>query len=178
MISEAIESGERWYAICTHPRQEERANRNLTAWGIVTFTPKMRVLKRSPFTGRPEYMTQHMFGRYIFAQFDLYSNLHRVRFTRGVHSIVSCGTDPIPVQEDIIQSLKDRIGSEGYVRIGEDFKQGTKVRITDGVLKDFIGVFERTLQDEDRVRILLTAINYQVHVDVERALVSKISQPI
>ena len=163
-----------WYAICTHPKQEQRATRNLSAWNITTFAPRIKEPRYNPSTGRREYTTKYLFPRYIFARFDVESSIHKIRFTRGIHSIVSCGNDPVPVQEDVIDTIKDRVGREGFVVIGENLNLGDKVRIKEGALKDLVGVFEHSLQDDDRVRILLTTINYQMHVEVKRSMVSKL----
>src|SRR5436190_3797079 len=80
-----------WYVIYTHPRQEDRTTGNLRAWGIQTFAPKMKEMRTNPFTGRREYQTKHLFFRYIFARFDASELVQKIRFTRGVNSIVSCG---------------------------------------------------------------------------------------
>jgi len=162
-----------WYAICTHPKQEERATRNLRAWDITTFAPQIKEPRYNPVTGRRQYTTKYLFPRYIFARFNVESSIQKIRFTRGIHSIVSCGNDPVPVQENIIDTIKERIGREGYVLIHEKLNPGDRVRIKDGAMKDFVGVFEHALQDQDRVRILLTTINYQMHIEVEISMVSK-----
>ena len=49
--------------------------------------------------------------------------------------------------------------------------RGDEVRIKDGSLKGINGIFDRTMKDKNRVMILLTAINYQASVVVERDLV-------
>lgn len=36
-----------WYAVCTTPKEEERAETNLRAWGPKTFMPKSKELEYS-----------------------------------------------------------------------------------------------------------------------------------
>lgn len=47
--------------------------------------------------------------------------------------------------------------------------------VKDGPLKNFAGVFERGMKDSDRIRILLEAMSYQAHVEIERDMVKKAS---
>ena len=44
----------------------------------------------------------------------------------------------------------------------------------DGPLKSLFGIFERETKDEDRAALLLTAVNYQCRVVIERELVKKV----
>ena len=46
--------------------------------------------------------------------------------------------------------------------------------IESGAFSGLKGVFERKGKDSDRVRVLLTVVNYQSHVVVERAAVRKV----
>lgn len=164
-----------WYAIHTNPKQEERAESNLEAWGIKTFNPRIRECRPNPFTGAPVYTSRPLFPRYIFAHFDLTTMLHKVRFTRGVHDVVSFGNTPIPVDAEVIRIIQSRIGEDGFVVIGDDLKAGDPVVIKDGPFKSLTGLFERKMKASDRVMVLLTVVNYQGRVEVERYLVEKVS---
>lgn len=158
----------RWYVIHTHPKEEDRAEHNLKAWKIETFVPKLKEHRQNPFTGESFYVIKPLFKRYIFARFDLGSLYHKVRFTRGIHSIVSFGNTPIPVDDEIINIIRLRISKDGFVRIWEDLKPGDQVVIKEGPLKDFTGIFVREMKESDRVMILLNAVNYQAHALVEK----------
>jgi transcription antitermination factor NusG len=98
-----------------------------------------------------------------------------VRFTRGVHSVITFTGTPTPVEDEIIHLIRSRIGDDGFVKTLEDLKVGDEVIIKEGRFKDFCGVFDREMQDTDRVRILLNTVNFQAHVVVDRALVQKYS---
>jgi transcription antitermination factor NusG len=62
---------------------------------------------------------------------------------------------------------------DNFVRIDEEIRPGDKVVIKDGPLKNFAGIFEREMKDTDRVRLLLEAVSYQAHIEIERDLVKK-----
>jgi transcriptional antiterminator RfaH len=166
----------RWYAVHTHSLQEERAAENLTAWGVETFAPKYKERRVNPFTGRPIYFTRSLFPRYMFARFEAGRMLRKVWFTRGVCKVVGFGDGPIPVEDAVIELIKSRVGKDGFVFFNEEaLKPGDKVVVRDGPLANLVGIFERDVEDGDRVLMLLTAISYQGHVTVERQLLKKIS---
>src|SRR5256885_1737905 len=89
----------RWYVVHTKPRQEERANNNLRAWGVETLNPKLRTRRYNEFTGAPSTITQPLFPRYIFARFNADKQLAKIWFTRGVHEVVCFGRSPALVDE-------------------------------------------------------------------------------
>jgi transcriptional antiterminator RfaH len=163
----------RWYAIRTHSKQEHRAEDNLRAWKVETFAPKFQARRYS--NGALVRTVKPLFPGYIFARFSVNELLHKVRFTRGVSSIVCFGGNPTPVDDQIIDIIKTQIGEGGFVRLGEKLKVGDAVVIKDGPLKNFTGIFERELVHTDRVMLLLTTISYQSHVVIERELVRKVS---
>lgn len=164
----------RWYAIRTKPKQEERAERNLSAWRVETFTPVVRGRRLLAGGGTPGYSAKPLFSRYIFARFKAGEMLHKVCFTRGVQSVVCFGGVPSPVEDEIIEFMKSRRDKDGFIRLGDELSCGDKVMIMGGHLKDFVGIFEREMTGQERVSILLTTINYQGRVLVERAMVKKV----
>jgi transcriptional antiterminator RfaH len=158
----------RWFAIQTKPAQESRAEANLSAWGVQTFSPKHLERSINPFSGKPSFCAKPLFPRYLFARFDPELYYHKVSFTRGVNKIVSFGAAPLAVSDETIQMIQDRVAADGYVQIGEEFEPGDVVRIKQGSLRGVSGVFDARLKDSDRVKILLTSINYQASVTLER----------
>src|SRR6266478_5284850 len=109
-MNNVVDDRLQWYVIKTQPKQEPRAECNLRAWGINTFHPKISERCISPFTGLTSYVVKPLFSRYIFAQFDVNSTYRRVCFTRGVHSVVNFGGDPLSVDDEIIKLIQSRVG--------------------------------------------------------------------
>jgi transcriptional antiterminator RfaH len=174
MMSEATaEDATRWYVIHTHPKQEDRASSNLRVLGVPIFNPKIRERRYNQFVYTPTYITKPLFPNYIFAQFRIDDIYHKVRFTRGVHSVVGFGEGPTPIDEEIILLIRFNIREDGFVRIDEEIRPGDKVIVKDGPLKNFAGIFERETKDTDRIRILLETVSYQAHVEIERDMVKK-----
>jgi transcription elongation factor/antiterminator RfaH len=165
----------RWYAVYTKTGEEERAERNLQAWRIETFTPKIRERRSDGNAGKPSSVVKPLFPRYLFARFDLGESLHKVCFTRGVHSVVSFGGRPSHVADEVVELIKSQRGEDSLVRVGEEFRAGDRVMINSGPLKNFVGVFEGAKRDRDRVSILLSAMSYQSHILIERDALKKIA---
>ncbi len=153
-----------WYALHTHAKQEGRAESNLLAWNVETFVPKYRSQRSQEFRSAPTYTTKPLFPGYIFARFDTETMRHKIRYTRGVHSIVGIGGRPISVDDSVISLIKSRRGEDGFVQLGSEIKPGDEVVVRDGAFSGFGGVFERRMKDSERVMILLKTVTYQFRV--------------
>lgn len=162
-----------WYVIHTHSKQEDRAASNLRVLGVPILNPKVRGRRYNQFVNVPTYVTRPLFPRYIFAQFKIHDLYHKVRFTRGVYSVVSFGEGPASIDEEIIALIQSNVKEDGFVRIDDEIKPSDKVIVKDGLLKNFSGIFEREMKDTDRIRILLEAVSYQAHVEIQRDMVKK-----
>lgn len=166
---------QRWYAIHTHLKQENRAEANLRTLNVEIFNPKIRASRSNPFTSVLSYYSKPLFPRYIFARFNANALAHKVIFTRGVHSIVQFNDGPVPIDDEVIAFIKSQVREDGLIRIGEPLKAGDKVVITEGRFKDLMGLFEHQIEDTGRVMILLLTINYQGHIILDRSTLKKVA---
>jgi len=157
-----------WYAVHTKPRQEERANENLAAWGVETLAP--RLAPRG--TASP---TQPLFPGYIFARFAVKTMLHKLRFTRGVSYVVSLGGLPVSISEEVIETIRIRLDEKGFVANPISLKAGDLVKIQSGPLRNLVGVFEQEVPGSERVKILLNTVMYSAHVELSRFELQKLS---
>lgn len=165
-----------WYAIHTKPRQEERAELNLgTLKNVETFSPKVRERRLDPVSRQPVQLIKPLFPSYIFARFHVDTMLHKVWFTRGVDKVVKVGEKPAIVADEIIELVRSRIESDGYVNTEKEITFGDKVRINGGPLKNFVGVFERNASAAKRIQLLLSVVNYQCRIEIDKDLIEKVS---
>jgi len=162
-----------WYAIHTHPREEDRAHFNLNAWGVETCCPKLKKFRSDSFTGRVVQVIKHMFPSYIFARFNAENMLHKVRFTRGVKNVVTIGDVPARLEDEIIELLRSRMSPDGLITRHDEFDEGDEVYLKAGPFKGFTGVFNSRLTGSDRVMILLDAVRFQGHLIINKDLVGK-----
>ena len=165
-----------WYAIQTKPKQEGRATENLRAWGVETLSPQIRKPRINEFTGTTTDVIRPLYPCYIFAHFDAAWSLHKIQFTRGVHRVVSFNDIPIPVDDRIIDIIKAQMDDDGFVQLGEELRYGDKVIVKQGPFRSLVGTFESKLDGSQRVKLLLTTINYQGHMLIDRRLVKKVTE--
>ena len=126
-----------WFVIHTHPKQEGRAESNLKAWNVETFFPKLSERKFKA-NRKAKRVLKPLFPRYFFARFIASDLLHKVRFTRGVYDVVSCGGNPSPVDNEIISTIQSRVGEDGAIKLDDELQPGVQVRIEDGPFKNFV----------------------------------------
>jgi transcriptional antiterminator RfaH len=164
---------EEWYAIQSKPKQEGRAEADLLAWGVEAFLPRIP-RRASPGRGSMHLGgVQPLFPGYLFARFNGYRMLHKIKYTRGVARVLGTERGPTPLDESIIALIRTQVGADGLVRLS--FRPGERLHVTDGPLKDFVGVFSSALTGADRVRVLLTAVSGGFKVVVDGSLVERIT---
>lgn len=163
-----------WYAVYTKPREEDRAESNLRAWGCKTLMPKIREQRRRESNSKAK--VKHLFPRYIFAQFNLDTGLHKVNYTRGVCGVVRFGDKPCPIDDIIIETIQSQIGQEGFITFEEEkFYSGDQVMIQGGPFMSMQGTVEREMSESDRLVVLLSSVSYQGRLMIEKALCKKVA---
>jgi transcriptional antiterminator RfaH len=164
-----------WYAIQSRPKQEDRANGNLLASNVQTFSPQIRKLRPNPYLRAPSYEIKSLFPSYIFARFDVNTMLRKVWFTRGVSRVVCVAGVPAEVDDEIISLIRSKIAADGFVEIGDSPRVGDMVTIENGPLRGLVGILEREVTGVDRVLILLAAISYQGNVIIGKEHIKRVS---
>jgi len=162
-----------WYVIQTKPKKEEEATSYLSTKGVEIFTPLMET-----FTTRNARMVKELrplFPGYIFGKFDLEQNYPLVRWGKGVKCVLGFGGYPTSISEEIVEIIKERTDTEGIVRVKQNFNANDVIRIKTGPLKDLLGIFERWVSDNERVRVLLNLIGYQPAVEMHYSMIEKVA---
>ena len=162
-----------WYVVQTKPGNENRVKTNLFHQKIDVFLPLMGVYQEDH--GRIIQKIRPLFTNYLFAKLDIEVCYHKVKYTRGVNKILGSGVEPVPVSEKVIQTIKERMGKDDLVRLEDEWKEGDLVRIHSGPFKELIGVFQKKMSDNGRVRILLNLIGVDVPVQISRWQIKKVA---
>lgn len=146
----------RWYLVRTKPGKERSVAAKLTPILSEVFLPMLRA--RTPRWGRVTWSVAPLFPCYLFVRFSLQDHYFDVRYMSGVRGLVSAGRDPLAVPEAIVEGIKAR-GINGLVELDEKpFGTGQRVRVVGGPFRGFEAVFDRYLSGDERVAILLSAI--------------------
>ena len=162
-----------WYVIQTKPKEESKAESYLSTKGVKIFNPLLETFHARH--GRMSKELRPLFPGYLFGHFDLHQDFPLVRWGRGVKCILGFGGYPIPVSDEVIEIIKNRLDDQGIVRMKQNFKPNDVVKIKSGPLRDLIGIFDRWVSDQERVRILLNLIGYQPAVELHYSVIEKVA---
>lgn len=168
---ESIPTGLRWYVVKTKPRNEERAHNYLEQHGINTFLPRMET--SSSNLGNGTKKVKPLFPNYLFAQFDLMQNYPLVKWGKGVNQILGFGKYPTPIADEVLSIIKSRTNEHNIVKKAYNLNKDDYVRITSGLFKDLLGIFDCWVSDSERVKVLLNLIGYQPRVELHYSQVEK-----
>jgi transcription antitermination factor NusG len=155
-----------WFVLNTKPKKEWQVEKLFTEGGIEIYNPKYMHDKRiKPF-----------FPGYEFIYFDFPLQYQLVRYTRGVKRVVGTQEGPIPISEEIIVGIKSREinGLIELLKYGEEPETGDEIEVVEGPLKGLRGIFEKKLDDKDRVLILLNYVTYQGKLLIEKKKLKKV----
>ena len=153
-------SNPRWYLIQTKPRQEARAEDNLKRQHFECYRPR-----RQPESGKGK-TDEPLFPGYLFIRLDSYlDNWYPIRSTRGVARVVAFGGDPVPVRDELIEQLRERLAAEGRQVAAPAFKPGDRVQLNGGSFQDIEAIFV-SRDGEARAVILLNLLQREQKVRV------------
>jgi len=159
-----------WYAVYTKPKREDAVAGSLENAGIEVFNPRLK--QKKYMQGAYRNKISPLFPCYVFVKFEPETTSHMIKYTRGVKRVVG-GDFPWPVSDEVIDLIRNQ-EEDGIIAIKPpDLKYGDSVAINDGPLSGLRGIFEKELSGQERVVLLLSSIEYQARVVVERAFLSK-----
>jgi transcriptional antiterminator RfaH len=157
-----------WFVVCTQPRAEEKAARNLTNQGFASYLP--RYLRRIRHARQNKIVLRPLFPNYLFVHLDPdFCRWRSINGTIGVREILTNGLTPIPVHKRIIEEIRAREDETGAVRLSPPtFRRGQIVRMLDGPLADVSALFEQ-MRDENRAVLLVSLLGRKVRLQVAAA---------
>jgi len=163
-----------WYVLQTKPTAEENVRQHLKNAEFETFLPKIKQMVRGQ--RKSATRVKPLFPSYVFVHMDLNDpNLHRmVKYTRGVRKILGDGAAPVPVPDEMIEIIKERVDGQDVIEQRITMQKGDEVKIRSGVFRDLIGILERPVSPAGRVRVLLQIMKHQVKCDLSAAEVEKV----
>lgn len=162
----------KWYLVYTKPRQEELANQNLQRQGFNSYLPMAIQPRRRD--GKVISRIEPLFPRYLFISLDTKTdNWSPIRSTIGVSSLVRFGMNPAVVPTELVLMIEKRDNEYGVQKLPiKEFETGDKVRITDGPMMGYEGIF-LARSSQERVTILLSIVNKNTHVKLNPAQIAK-----
>jgi len=155
-----------WYAVYTKPKREDAVAGSLENAGIEVFNPRLK--QKKYMQGAYRNKISPLFPCYVFVKFEPETTAHMIKYTRGVKRVVG-GDFPWPVSDEVIDLIRNQ-EEDGIIAIKPpQLKYGDSVAINDGPLSGLRGIFEKELNGQERVVLLLSAVEYQARVVVDKA---------
>ena len=152
----------KWYVVLSQAHSENKAEHHLQRQGFETYLP--RFSKRRRHARKIESVLAPLFPRYLFVRIDMdVSPWRAVRSTVGVRDLISLGEWPTPVDDSIIEVIRNRENETGAVQLNYHtrWERGQKVRVAIGPMADVEGLFE-CIDDKHRVVVLLSLMGREV----------------
>ncbi|WP_462321322.1 transcription/translation regulatory transformer protein RfaH [Halochromatium sp.] len=151
----------RWYLVQSRPNQADRAEENLLRQGYSTFLPRFSAQRIR--RGRRVEVQTALFPNYLFIRLSRWSdNWYPLRSTRGVSRLVTFGSNPLPVPDNLIEAIRQRI-EQGTIKPA--FAPGERVELIEGPFQGLDAIFAAQ-RDEERVILLIELLHRQVQVTV------------
>jgi transcriptional antiterminator RfaH len=159
----------RWYLIQCKPRQDSRAEENLTRQAFKCYRPAHHVERIQ--RGRRGTSLESLFPGYLFIQLDqLNDNWHPIRSTRGVNQLVTFGKQPVAVADELIEQLKQRLNEKPQESV--KLEPGDCVRINSGSYKDLEAIF-LSRDGAERIVILLQLLHREHTLSIPISAIEK-----
>lgn len=130
-----------WYALQTRPRQEFKAEKQLSILGVENYLPV--IMKKKHWSDRTKEIFEPVIRGYIFIKSDESERLISLEQI----SICKCLFDqgkPAIIPEWQIENLKKMLKVQSEYFVYEGIVSGTKVQIVQGPFSGVVGVIQST----------------------------------
>lgn len=159
-----------WFAIRVRPRFEKQVEQSIQSKGFATLLPLYAVRRR--WSDRVKEVQVPLFDGYVFCQIDPEQRMP-ILVTPGVLHFVGIGKTPVPVDTSEITAIQTAVQSGSVIRPWPFLREGDRVRVDDGPLRNVEGILLRG-GDADQVVVSITLLQRSIAVRVERAWLTPI----
>ena len=151
-----------WYVVYSKPHKEEQAQFHLRMKGLDVFFPRLDLVRVAEKRKR----IIPLFPNYLFVRIHLPTEFHYVSWSPGVKRIVSFGEHPIPIEERVVNFLKQQTDDGGVIQARSQLMPGQEVEIRGGPFDGLIAIIQDPPDAKGRVKILLTLLSRQISVNL------------
>ena len=166
-----------WYALRSKPNKEDFLAKQLEAYDVDVFFPRVHVKPVNPRSRK----TRPYFPNYLFVHVDLdVVKLSTLRWVPGASGLVSFDGEPAPVPDLLITALKRQVDlvNAASRELTSNLKHGDTVVIQDGPFAGHEAIFDLRLSGQDRVRVLLNFLQTrQVPVELQSRQIRRTERP-
>ena len=164
-------NSQKWYVIYTKPSAEDVARDHLERKNIHVFLPKIRECHYS--AKGEEAKIKPLFPNYLFAHMAYPDDYYTVIWAKGVRRIVGNGTEPIPLDDSVVDFFKRQIEEKGFVQPSPQLKIGDMVRVKNGALEGLIGIIDGSIDEKGRIKILMDFLKEGARIEIPYSFLEK-----
>lgn len=157
-----------WYCLTTLPKHEALAAGALRREvGGEVCCPRVSCIKKT--RRGPVRFTEALFPGYVFARFEIVTQLRHVLSLHGIRGIVRYGNEPVAVPERMITELREAFGETEIRELTQtDLTPGTEVVLVRGPLTDLHAIVTAYYPARERVRILLDILGRPTEIELPK----------
>lgn len=155
----------KWYVLHTKSRCEKVVNDALQRKSFDAFLPTMQV--KSKRRDRKLMLDLPIFPGYTFVRSTLRADEHlSIVKTAGVVKVIGNATGPVPVGNEIVDSLKIMVTNSQTLKTESRFKKGEKIIVLYGPFAGLTGVFYK-YRGKGRVYVNIDLLGQSASVEIE-----------
>lgn len=166
-ISQSVPDRLPWYAIRTKSKFEKAVSVNLRAKGYEEFLPCYR--SRRAWSDRTKIVELPLFAGYLFCRLDINHRLPILQ-TPGVAYLVSADKGPVTIPDHEIEAIQKIVRHGAGTAPWPYIKEGQKVAISEGPMKDLTGILLR-IKNDFRLVVSVTMLQRSVAVEIDRDII-------
>lgn len=162
-----------WYVMQSKPNKEDLLWSQLRYRDIEVFYPRINAHPKNPRARK----VVPFFPGYLFVNVDLEKTaISTLAWIPGANRLVSFDDEPASVPELVISRINEEV--EKINKTGGEkrnkFKHGDAVQVLDGPFSGFSGIFDKHLDGNGRVRILLKLLqDKKMRLEIHNEMIGK-----
>ena len=128
------------------------------------FLPKIRESRYS--SKGQEVKIKPLFPNYLFAHMAYPDDYYAVIWAKGVRRIVGDGTEPIPLDDTVVDFFKKQTEEKGFMQPSSRLKTGDTVRVRNGALEGIIGIIDGSIDEKGRIKVLMDFLKESARIEI------------
>ena len=167
-VSSRVDWRSYWFVLQTGPQRELPLAKLLETRGLQAYVPQFPLPKRAKPGSVRSSRTRLVFPGYLFFKAPAgFRDWDAVQWAAGVRRILQQDGGPAVVNDAVVDHLKDRLAAGELALTKPEFRAGQPVLIERGALAAVDAIFDKYLDSQSRVRVLVEMMGRPVRVQVD-----------
>jgi transcription antitermination factor NusG len=161
-----------WHVAYASPHGEPQLCKYMAIHGVESYTPQFPPPPRTKPGSVRDRQHRWVFPGYVFFRIPTgFAEWDIIRWAPGVRRLLQQDGNPAGLSDEIIGRLRQRLAERSMALAERRFTRGQAVVIQSGPLRMVDAIFERELDTNARLRVLVNLLGRPLPVDVDAAIV-------